>query len=832
LILYKQLTALFARYIAAHFKADGQPMHIVDPSGATAGAIDVLNVQEGNLRLAGWTFADDIILHMNGIKVSTKADLVRDDVTKAFGGKRQVGFDLVAPLGPTGLHEIARFGVEFHRVREPSWTVATNLKFSRLWWIRTRLVFQFLIALTLQIPAYISWCVKRDPAYRAQIKRGLTLCTVHHARELDPDLFRTKVPPDTTASVTIILPVFNAHDLLKEALQRIVKNTDLPWRIILVEDCSTDKRVLTLLREWCLSNTSRATLLENDQNLGFVKSVNKGLHYAQRWSDTVILLNSDALVPAKWASRLIRPLLQYPRAATATPMSNDAEIFNAPLICAPQDLATGQGDLIDLTAAQLNPESYRVAVPTGVGFCMAINPNYLKKVPQFDISFGRGYGEEVDWCQRIRASDGLHYCAVNLFIEHRGGQSFGSEEKLRLIAKNNALISSRYPQYDNDVQQFIASDPLKSPRLALALAWLGAQDIYPVSIYFAHSMGGGAEAYLQHRLKSKHHALGRAAVVIRVGGAMRWQIEVHCQGGMISGGTNNLDYVAKLLRPIKARRLIYSCAVGDRNALSVPDAILTLSHAGQHTLEFLFHDYFAISPDYTLLNDKGVYDGLPRRHKNDIEAASAQIGLTKWQSEWEKLLKVSKEIIVFSENSKEIVEQAYPKYSEKIQVRPHRVSQELTRIPPPVGQKRRVIGVLGDIGLQKGAKVISRAAGAIDAQGVGLVIVGNFDPAIPLSPSVPIHGRYIISDLGKIAARYGVTDWLIPSVWPETFSFTTHEALATGLPTHAYAIGAQGDAVANAKNGFPIPYSTKEDLADILLAHIEAHIVKTLAVAS
>jgi hypothetical protein len=113
-----------------------------------------------------------------------------------------------------------------------------------------------------------------------------------------------------------------------------------------------------------------------------------------------------------------------------------------------------------------------------------------------------------------------------------------------------------------------------------------------------------------------------------------------------------------------------------------------------------------------------------------------------------------------------------------------------------------------------------------------MVIVGNFDPAIPLPPSVPIHGRYTISDLGKIAARYGVTDWLIPSVWPETFSFTTHEALTSGLPTHAFAIGAQGEAVTKAENGFPIPYSTQQDLADILLSHVKNHITKTWAVAS
>jgi len=46
-------------------------------------------------------------------------------------------------------------------------------------------------------------------------------------------------------------------------------------------------------------------------------------------------------------------------------------------------------------------------------------------------------------------------------------------------------------------------------------------------------------------------------------------------------------------------------------------------------------------------------------------------------------------------------------------------------------------------------------------------------------------------------SRYGITCWLIPSIWPETFSFTTHECLATGLPVWAFDLGAQGDSVAS-----------------------------------
>ena len=41
----------------------------------------------------------------------------------------------------------------------------------------------------------------------------------------------------------------------------------------------------------------------------------------------------------------------------------------------------------------------------------------------------------------------------------------------------------------------------------------------------------------------------------------------------------------------------------------------------------------------------------------------------------------------------------------------------------------------------------------------------------------------------------------MPSIWPETFSFTTHEMLATGKPVMAFDLGAQGEAVREAENG-------------------------------
>ena len=94
--------------------------------------------------------------------------------------------------------------------------------------------------------------------------------------------------------------------------------------------------------------------------------------------------------------------------------------------------------------------------------------------------------------------------------------------------------------------------------------------------------------------------------------------------------------------------------------------------------------------------------------------------------------------------------------------------------------------------------------------------------------ATPIHGVCAPEDIPHLVARYGITHWLIPSIWPETFSFTTHECLATGRPTMAFDLGAQGDAVRAAENGILMPWPAAsekrqpEELACLMLAALRA----------
>ena len=75
-------------------------------------------------------------------------------------------------------------------------------------------------------------------------------------------------------------------------------------------------------------------------------------------------------------------------------MSNDAEIFSAPIICQSMPLPEGLVDRIGRRRAGFFSVPDRLpSAPTGVGFCMAMNVRWFGASAAFRHGIRRGYGE-------------------------------------------------------------------------------------------------------------------------------------------------------------------------------------------------------------------------------------------------------------------------------------------------------------------------------------------------------------------------------------------------------------------------------------------------------
>jgi GT2 family glycosyltransferase len=620
---------------------------------------------------------------------------------------------------------------------------------------------------------------RHDPQIRARAARILGLA--HEAPAPALHLSGRNAAVHRIASgITIVLPVHNAADHVARCLDRVASMTDLPWRLVIVEDGSTDPALRPWLRDWVAAQ-GRVSLICHDHPKGFAAAVNAALDACGAIRTPVVLLNSDVTLPRGWASRLIAPLLADGTIASVTPLSNEGELMGAPHACAGVALRNTEVDAVDAALAPYARYTDLANLPTGSGFCMALSPHWLAEVPRLDEGFGRGYGEEVDWCQRTRALGGRHVCQTGLFVGHVGAASFGLEQRRILRHRSAPLLRRRWPRFDAEVAQARACDPLAGDRLRAGLIWAGVRlNGAPLPVYVAHSLGGGVARWLDQRLAG--HGI---AAVLRVGGPSRWQVELHSPAGVTRGATDRFADVLDLLRAAGPRQVIYACAVGDPAPEEIPFRLLDLCAGGQG-LEVMFHDYFPLGRDYTF------------RSEPDPE----------WQALWRPALDRADHLTVFSEASRAIVAAAHPDLAAKIRLRRHGPLGAVPRLSPaPLG--RMVVGVPGNLNAQKGVSVVADLARVFARTGEArLVVLGEVAPDCRLPRSVRVVGGYRLDDLPHLVARHGIGCWLIPSLWPETFSYVTQESLATGLPSVGFDLGGQGEALRRAAHGHVVALRT------------------------
>jgi GT2 family glycosyltransferase len=264
------------------------------------------------------------------------------------------------------------------------------------------------------------------------------------------------------AKVDVVIPVYGNRRLALRTIDSVLAaNTTVSFDLIVVDDASPDAALAAELRQ--LADRGVVSLLVNDTNLGFVRSANRGLLLHE--DRDVVLLNSDTQVFGDWLGRLLEVLHKTSAVATATPLSNAATILSYPVTLRENTRSGLNFAALDNICARENQQP--VAVPTGIGFCMAIKRTCIGEIGGFDAAhFGRGYGEENDFCRRAAARGWQHVAATNVFVWHRGGGSFGGQRE-KLVAAAQLSLERLHPGYEAMVRKFIARDPLKSVRAKL-----------------------------------------------------------------------------------------------------------------------------------------------------------------------------------------------------------------------------------------------------------------------------------------------------------------------------------------------------------------------------
>ncbi len=633
---------------------------------------------------------------------------------------------------------------------------------------------------------------------------------------------RRKARYEGKAQVDVIVPIYRGVEETLRCLAAARRSSGLAaFELIAINDASPEPLLVEYLEK--LAANGLLTLLHNSENLGFVKTVNLGM--ALNPDRDVVLLNSDTQVCGDWLDRLRRAAYSSGDIGTVTPFSNNATICSYPEFprgnALPPDVSIEQ---LDRLCAELNAGE-RVEIPTAVGFCMYIRRTCLDEVGYFDEQrFGRGYGEENDFCLRARAGGWRSVLTGDTFVYHAGSVSFG-EENGPAIRRAMEVMAGLHPDYQNLVERHIAADPAKPLRRRLDVGRLAGTG--PAVLLVNHDWGGGVTRHVLD-LAARLRAEGVRPIILRPLDGER--VKLHSPG---IEATPNLVFHARdeyqeMIESLKSLGIVHAHI---HHTINLPKSALEAIKELGLTYDWTVHDYYVICPRVNLLDGQSRYCGEPEpeacnqciKQNGVVPGAfsAGEVEIGRWRATHAAWLAGARKVFVPHEEVGARLARYFPQA--RIEERRH-----FETYPPPgvipylIPAVKLRVAVIGAIGKHKGSDVLY--ACALDAADrklpLSFHIVGytDNDQRFASLPNVRITGEYEEAEVFNVLEAQECQCALFLSVWPETFCYTLSIAFAARLYPVAFDIGAVAARIRERNWGEVIPLAaTAGEINDRLL---------------
>lgn len=621
--------------------------------------------------------------------------------------------------------------------------------------------------------------------------------------------------PTLQQPVDVIVPVYKGlADTQRCILSALGSQCATPWRLVVINDASPEPEVTAWLREIAAAEP-RMLLLENPENLGFVGTVNRGMALSPEAD--VLLLNSDTEVANDWLDRLCATAHAHPLNGTVTPFSNNATICSYPRFCEANTLPAGHTTASLDTLVSKTCPGVAVEVPTGIGFCMYIRRDCLKAVGLFDVpNFGKGYGEENDFCCRAHALGWRNLHALDTFVLHSGGVSFGASKSQRELDAMETL-RRLHPGYEGAVMRFIAADPAQPYRRAIDIARLQASPL-PKVLCVLHDRAGGTLRHVRELASSLSQSALLLALTPAPGERVRLSMALSAEELALEFHVHQqFDALVSLLGTIGVSLVHFHHLLG-HSAI-----VQTLPERLGVPFDFTAHDHFSYCPQISLTDHRNQY--CEEKGVDQCKACLAKspapggVDIVTWRDTNREFLRHARHILAPSADTALRME----KFAPGLDIRhvPHLdmasgTQQTTVRRPlqRPASSPLKVV-VVGALSSIKGADLLEAVAiAAAKAKApIEFHLLGYGYRSLKTQPRahLTVHGEYTDADLPQLL------DWLQPDVawfpaqWPETYSYTLSACLAGGLPIVAPDLGAFPERLAGRNWSWVMPWNTTTD---------------------
>ena len=645
-----------------------------------------------------------------------------------------------------------------------------------------------------------------------------------------------------TPRVSVVVPVYGGAAETGRCLASVLDHAPaltVPFDLVVVDDASPDPAVRAELERVAAEPAPVAvTLLRNPDNVGFVASVNRGIRHAD---GDVVVLNADTVVTAGWLDALA-DAARGEDVATVTPLTSSGSFCTLPPPVVAAFGLDGPEPRIDACADFVREQSLglRPEVITGVGFCLYVTREAIDRCgPLDERDFGKGYGEEVDFCLRATRLGFRHLVEDATYVHHWGGVSFGAE-RVAGLARGSAVLRERYPFFRATNARERAEHPLAVAFKALELALTERNPARPHVLQVLHQpspAAGGTEKHVQ----ALDEALGdrfdvsvlhpvESGFVLRtrwmVGGPEPIAHELLFPGGGARARGIHDPVAAAALQTVLD--LFDVDAVHLHNLIGHSLAPLSVLADFPGPVVCTVHDLYLACPNHSLLYLDTEPCGIPE----DLEVCArclpaSRVGepvsyLRRFRAEVEAHLDVVDHFVVASQSAADHLLRAYDVDEARIELIEHGA---IIEVPDErVVDERHVLEDplrLAFVGRGWRKKGLDVASGLADAGVASGVEVHHFGPLEePASPSLVRHGAYDNRELPRLLRDAGIHVVLLPGPYAETFGYVMTEALAAGLPVIGAGYGALGQRIRALGVGWTFDPQEEDELPS-LVEHLD-----------
>lgn len=228
----------------------------------------------------------------------------------------------------------------------------------------------------------------------------------------------------------IIIPVWNQPEYTEQCVDSILKYTK-NYRIIFVDDGS-ESPTADLLKSFLSSGDGKWKLIRNPTNLGFAKSINKGMRISD--AERMCWLNNDTVVTKNWLCHLNDTMTRFQDEKCGFVVPNSTFQYNSRMRkligrCPKEDV------LLDHV----------------LGFCFLVDRRVINKIGYVDEIYSEGYGyDETDYFLRAQNQGFTARLSHKAYVYHRAYTTFEARNpgKLKeLFMKNHRIFVKKwYPQ--------------------------------------------------------------------------------------------------------------------------------------------------------------------------------------------------------------------------------------------------------------------------------------------------------------------------------------------------------------------------------------------------